>query len=73
MSLTSSAPTAPAKRSISNAQQVFVTFRQPGDNGKVIMDNSTFFKTLGTIIGLYAVAVMLMAGMISVIVAVFHG
>ncbi|MBQ4778125.1 hypothetical protein [Pectobacterium versatile] len=72
MSLTSSTPTAPAKRSISNAQQVS-TFRQPGDNGKVIMDNSTFFKTLGTIIGLYAVAVMLMAGMIVAIVAVFHG
>lgn len=37
------------------------------------MDNSTFFKTLGAIIGLYAVAVMLMAGFIAVIVAVFHG
>lgn len=36
------------------------------------MDNSTFFKTLGTIIGLYAVAVMLMAGMIVAIVAVFY-
>lgn len=37
------------------------------------MDNSTFFKTLGAIIGLYAVAVILMAGMIVAIVAVFHG
>ncbi|WP_237613120.1 hypothetical protein [Pectobacterium carotovorum] len=40
---------------------------------EVSMDNSTFFKTLGTIIGLYAVVVMLMAGMIIAIVAAFHG
>ncbi|URG50588.1 hypothetical protein IG609_008870 [Pectobacterium quasiaquaticum] len=33
LSLTSPTLTAPAKRSMSNAQQVLSTFRQPGDNG----------------------------------------